>query len=89
MEFGPEATHTTWMGDVRARLPKGTMGFPLRHPATMIPDCAADQYIIERVILPQVQPQRPPVLDRLRRLDGVLTDGVRAKVKAHLAAWLG
>ena len=79
--FGPEATHTTWMGDVRARLPKGTMGFPLRHPATMVPDRAADQYIIERVILPQVQPQQPSVLGRLRRLGGV--------VKAHLTAWLG
>jgi hypothetical protein len=27
VEFGPEAKHTTWMGDGRARLPKGTMGF--------------------------------------------------------------
>ena len=87
--FGPEATHTTWMGDVRARLPKGTMDFPLRHPATMVPDRAADQYIIERVILPQVQPQQPSILDRLRRLGGVLPDRVRAQVKAHLAAWLG
>src|SRR5262249_30126072 len=79
--FGPEATHTFSLGDVRARLPKGTMGFPLRHPAMMVPDRAADQYIIERVILPQVQPQQPSVLDRLWRLGGV--------VKAHLAAWLG
>jgi hypothetical protein len=28
-------------------------------------------------------------LDRLRRLGGVLPEGVRAKVKAHLTAWLG
>ena len=27
VEFGPEAMYTTWMGDVRTRLPKGTMGF--------------------------------------------------------------
>jgi hypothetical protein len=78
--FGPEATHTTWMGDVRARLPKGTMGFPLRHPATMVPDRAADQYIIERVILPQVRPQQPSILDRLRRLGGLLPNGVRAGI---------
>jgi hypothetical protein len=50
----------------------------------MVPDCAADQYIIERVILPQVHPQQPSVLDRLRRLGGVLPDGVRAKAKAYL-----
>ncbi len=87
--FGAEATHTTSVRDLRARLPKGPLSFPLRHPTTIVPDRAADQYIIEHVILPQVQPPRRSVLDHLRRLGGVLPNGIRAKVKAHLAARLG
>jgi hypothetical protein len=87
--FGPEATHMTWGEDVRARLPTGAMAFPLRHPATMVREHAAEQYIMEHVILPQVPGPRRAGVEWLRRLSRVVPDGVRAQLKTHLTTWLG
>lgn len=42
--FGPEATHTTCV-NCFANVPIAAMNFPLKHPAVIIPDAWADEYL--------------------------------------------
>lgn len=76
--FGPGATHTKGP-DPRAALPMEAMDFPLRHPAVMVRDLAADRFIFDTCVAPPV-PQASlvrRVARRARRLAGKAVGWVR------------
>lgn len=61
--FGPNATHTHEVG-VHANLPLSPMVFPMRHPADIVVDVAADLFITDEQIAPSFLKRQ---LRRLKR----------------------
>ncbi len=65
--FAPDATHTQDVTAMGANLPLESMSFPLRHPATVLRDAAADEWEGRHVF-----PIRVPRLHRLHQWIGAL-----------------
>jgi hypothetical protein len=49
--FGDHATHTKWIGDIRASQPLESIGFPLRHPPYVVRDREGDERYLQRALL--------------------------------------
>lgn len=64
--FGPDATHTK-TNDPLAESPRGTMEFPLAHPASLEWDRRAEQATLRRLFLPRWRSLPAKILHRLGR----------------------
>lgn len=70
----PDATHTTWADEplgVVSSMQMEPMSFPLRHPEYVTKSGAADRFVVERVIVPNLLGSRKnaTLLSRFRVID--------------------